>query len=362
MGTKQRIEDVQNGELSKHHFQFVKAVGRGAFGRVWKVIHKARNSTYALKELSKARILMRKNVHTVLQERYLLESVSHPFLVNMYCAFQDQDTLYLVMDWMPGGDLRYQMNNRGLFTEEETKYVISSLIIALEYLHSKGILHRDVKPENLVFGEQGHLRLTDLGIAQRFRQESARDTSGTPGYMAPEVILREDHGIAADYFAVGVITHELMTGRLPYDGDTQKDIRDAILHNQVEVTTKDVPTDWTPAVIDFINKTIRRRPETRLGAGGAGELKRHPWFRGFDWRRLARGAMPGPFVPNCQIDNFDAKFVNRVGVASKHKEQIQENKLLLRRDSVQNLFLDYGFLRPFPVSYTHLTLPTIYSV
>jgi protein kinase A len=213
-----------------------------------------------MKEMSKSRILTKKSVHSVKNERDLLSSLRHPFLVNMQYAFQDRDNLFLVMDLMTGGDLRYHICRHVKFKEEQTKFIIACLILGLEYLHQHGILHRDVKPENLVFDERGYLHLTDLGIARVWRPENNTDTSGTPGYMAPEVMCRQNHGVSVDYFAAGVIAYELMIGRRPYYGANRKEIRDAILSKQVQLRKIDVPIGWSLDAADFINKTLQRKP------------------------------------------------------------------------------------------------------
>ena len=124
----------------------------------------------------------------------------------------------------------------------------------MEYIHSNGIIHRDIKPENLVFDSDGYLRITDFGIARAWTPENSHDTSGTPGYMAPEVMCRQNHGVAADYFAVGVIAYECMLGCRPYQGKTRKDIRDQILAKQAAVRMQELPTGWSVDAISFINK------------------------------------------------------------------------------------------------------------
>ena len=141
------------------------------------------------------------------------------------------------MDVLSGGDLRYHIGKNKRFSEEESSMIFlmikgffaACIIIALEYLHSQGIIHRDLKPENLVFDSEGYLRLTDLGIARIWRPDNSADTSGTPGYMAPEVLCRQNHGIAVDYFALGVIVYECMLGRRPYVGKSRQEIRDNVL-------------------------------------------------------------------------------------------------------------------------------------
>lgn len=144
----------------------------------------------------------------------------------MQYAFEDKDNLYLVIDLMAGGDLRYHIGKQRRFSEEQTsksfafsqslEFFVACMLMSLEYLHKNSILHRDIKPENLVFDDQGYLRITDLGIARILNPENAKDTSGTPGYMAPEVMCRQNHGIAVDYFAMGVISYECMFGKRPF--------------------------------------------------------------------------------------------------------------------------------------------------
>jgi len=132
------------------------------------------------------------------------------------------------MDLLTGGDLRYHIAHHPKFTELEAKFIISNVVLGLEYLHTNNVIHKDVKPENIVMEESGYVRLTDMGIAKVHREENSSDTAGTPGYMAPEVMCRQNHSFAADYFAVGVIGYELMMGKRPYLGSSRKEIRDCI--------------------------------------------------------------------------------------------------------------------------------------
>ena len=151
-----------------------------------------------------------------MNELKLLSMIQSKFIVNAHYAFQDSENLYLVMDLLLGGDLRFHLARQRRFSERQTKFFCACLIQALETVHS--IIHRDIKPENLVFDERGYLKLTDFGIAREWIPdvENCNETSGTPGYMAPEVMCKNNHGIAADYFAVGVIAYECMNSRRPY--------------------------------------------------------------------------------------------------------------------------------------------------
>ena len=207
-----------------------------------------------MKEMSKAKVINKKSVSSVMNERTFLAKLQHPFLVNMNCAFQDREHLYLIMDYLDGGDLRYHIGNRQFFSERETKFFVANIVLALEYMHRSRIIHRDLKPENLVFDSQGYLRLTDLGISRELREDNYHDTSGTPGYMAPEVMNRQTHTYAVDFFALGVIAYELMLAKRPYMGANRKEIKEAMLSRQAGVRVDQLPFRWSPHVLDFINR------------------------------------------------------------------------------------------------------------
>ena len=239
--------------ISKSQFQFQFVIGKGGYGKVWKVEMKKTRTSFAMKEMSKARIISKKSVHSVVNEKRLLSQLKHNFLVNMHYAFQDRNTLYLVLDLMPGGDLRYHLCQTS-FSEKQSKFLICCVLIGLDYMHSNGVIHRDIKPENLVFSSNGYLHITDLGISRVWTAENGKETSGTPGYMAPEVMCRQNHGVASDYFAVGVIAHEIMMKFRPYIGKNRKEIRDLILAKQIQITQEEIPKGWTVEAADFVNK------------------------------------------------------------------------------------------------------------
>lgn len=190
------------------------------------------------------------------------------------------------MDYLKGGDLRYHVGIKRRFTEEETRFITACLLIGLEYIHSNGVLHRDIKPENLVLDGQGYVRITDFGVARVWRPQNAEDTSGTPGYMAPEIMCRQNHGIAVDYYALGVIVYEFMKGRRPYVGKSRKEIRDAILSKQVQLRKQDLAEGWSIESMDFVNRLLQRKPTNRLGNNGPAEVKAHPWLASVDWNAI----------------------------------------------------------------------------
>jgi len=294
-----------------------------------------------MKEMSKSKIITKRSVNSVMNERHLLSTLKHPFLVNMVHAFQDRENLYLIMDLMPGGDLRYHISRQRRFSEEQTRFFVGCIMIGLEYCHMNGILHRDIKPENLVLDYKGYVRVTDLGIARVWRPDNANDTSGTPGYMAPEVMCRQNHGVAVDYFALGVIAYEFMMGRRPYQGKSRKEIRDQILAKQVQIKKHEIPDGWSLEAADFVNRLIQRKPINRLGLNGPAEVKAHPWLKNFPWQKLLNKELEPPFVPSQKEENFDYK--NQFTREDSNSDIVKQNSILLRRNSVQSLFNGYNF-------------------
>jgi len=328
--------------VNKNFFQFHYVIGKGGFGKVWKVEKKKSKQLYAMKEMAKSRVITKRSVNSVINERKLLTTLKHPFIVNMAFAFQDRENLYLVMDLLTGGDLRYHISRHRKFTEEQTRFFVGCMILGLDYIHKNGIIHRDIKPENLVFDHSGYLRITDFGIARIWNPENAQDTSGTPGYMAPEVMCRQNHGVAVDYFAVGVIAYECMYGRRPYVGKTRKEIRDHILSRQVQVKRNEIPPGWSMNAADFINKLLQRKAVSRLGCNGPDEVKAHPWIKDFPWTDLYEKKIKSPFVPNNKEDNFDFKSTNE-GWKDENPEAMRESSLMLRRNSIQAQFNGYYY-------------------
>ena len=205
----------------------------------------------------------------------------------MHSAFQDRDNLYLVIDYLSGGDLRYHIGKQRLFSELQAKFMCASILLGLEHIHNLGIIHRDIKPENIVCDNFGYFRITDFGIARKWKPNNNQDTSGTPGYMAPEVMCHQNHSFEVDYYALGVIGYELCQGRRPYRGKNRREIRDQIIAKQVYISRKyDEVSDWSNEAIDFINRMIQRKPAQRLGYNGPSEVKSHPWFKDFPWKKL----------------------------------------------------------------------------
>ena len=324
--------------MNRNSFDYLSIIGRGGFGKVWKVSHKQTKILYAMKEMNKAKIIDKKSDKSVKSERDLLSKLNHPFIINMHFSFQDSDNLYLVMDLLTGGDLRYHICKKRYFTEEQAKFFISCIILGLEYCHYYHIIHRDIKPENLILDNRGYVHITDFGIAKIQISNNHKETSGTPGYMSPEVLCGQNHTISVDYFALGVMGYEFMMGVRPYLGSNRKEIKEKIMAKQAIIHRKDIKNGWSLESADFINRLLQRKPVKRLGAHGILELKNHIWFKNYNWNDLYNKKLIAPFIPSNE-DNFDYKYCNNVEKQGlKTKERYAE---IVISDNYKTIFNTY---------------------
>ena len=317
--------------LSRNLFDFLYVIGKGGFGKVWRVRYKRTQEIFALKEMSKKKILDKKSEFSINNERVFLSKLRHPFLVNMHYAFQDNDNLFLVIDNLNGGDLRYHCSRYRKFSEEQTRFFIACIVHVLSYIHKNNVIHRDIKPENLIMDDDGYVHLTDFGIAKENCGDNSSETSGTPGYMSPEVILGIGHSFAADYYAIGVIAYEFMLGKRPYSGKSRKEIKEQMFKKQAKIKKNELEKNWSLDSMDFINKLIERKPAARLGSkNGIQELKDHFWLKYYSWKELENKTLPGPFIPD-KSKNFDTSYCligDKIGDITK----LRYEKIALRDD------------------------------
>ena len=290
--------------------------------------------------MSKLKVLDKKSEKSINSEREFLSKLHNPFIVNMHYAFQDAENLYLVMDLMPGGDLRFHISRHKKFSEEQTRFFICGIIIALEYIHANNVIHRDIKPENLVLDENGYVRLTDFGIAKENMPDNKSETSGTPGYMSPEVMKALNHSFPVDFFALGVIGYEFMKGERPYVGRNRKEIKEQILAKQAEIKPEEINEGWSKESADFINKLLIRKPENRIGYKGINELKVHPWLKYYPWEMLYKKSLPSPFIPENK-DNFDRRYCESSEVVTEETKLRYEEILI--DDLYKKAFKDFYY-------------------
>ncbi|XP_062844332.1 ribosomal protein S6 kinase alpha-1 [Trichomycterus rosablanca] len=301
-----RVKEIQITDLVKEgsekaepqHFELCKVLGQGSFGKVFlvrKVIGPDAGQLYAMKVLKKATLKVRDRVRTKM-ERDILVEVNHPFIVKLHYAFQTEGKLYLILDFLRGGDLFTRLSKEVMFTEEDVKLYLAELALALNHLHGLGIIYRDLKPENILLDVEGHIKLTDFGLSKESvdHENKAYSFCGTVEYMAPEVVNRRGHTHTADWWSYGVLMFEMLTGMLPFQGKDRKETMTMILKAKLGM-----PQFLSSEAQSLLRNLFKRNPGNRLGAGpdGVEEIKRHPFFSTIDWNKLFRREMNPPFKP-----------------------------------------------------------------
>lgn len=274
-------------------FQILKTIGTGTFGRVCLCRDKITNKYWAMKILAMADVIRLKQIEHVKNEKNILKEIDHPFIVNMRWNAKDDCCLYMLFEFVSGGELFSYLRNAGRFDSATANFYASEIVLALEYLHSLSIVYRDLKPENLLLDRDGHLKITDFGFAKKLKDRTWT-LCGTPEYLAPEIIQSKGHNKAVDWWALGVLIYEMVVGYPPFYDDNPFGIYEKILSGKIE---------WSrhvdPIAKDLVKKLLVLDRTKRLGnmKNGAEDVKRHRWFKHLDWNVVIRKQLKPPIVP-----------------------------------------------------------------
>ena len=333
--------------VTRNSFEFLYLIGRGGFSKVWKVKWKKTGAIFALKEMSKPRIIDKKCESTILLERDLLSKMNHPFIVNMHFSFQDINSLYLVMDLITGKDIRYHLSQKKQFSAEISKFFLACTILGLEYIHYNNILHRDIKPDNLVIDKNGYVKITDFGISREMGKLIKGESSGTPGYMAPEVMCGKSHSIDSDYYCLGIMAYEFMKGVRPFMCKSNAELKKKVMESDVVINKLELPEGWGIEAGDFINRLIKRKQNERLGHGGDNEVKNHLWFKGFRWDKLYRMELKAPFIPQEEENG------NSIYIPPIDNEQMKRYKKIMNTKEYKIAFKNFLFFNLYDENLNH---------
>ncbi|XP_006458278.1 hypothetical protein AGABI2DRAFT_64256 [Agaricus bisporus var. bisporus H97] len=323
-------------------FEVRGTLGTGTFGHVLLVRHKTARSDstqlYAMKVLRKTKIVALHQIEHVKAENYILGRVQHPFVVDLFATFQDGLNIYMLMSYIPGGELFTHLRRAQRFSPDVTRFYLSTIVLALRYLHSYNIVYRDLKPENLLLDARGYIRLTDFGFA-KVVDDRTWTLCGTPEYLAPEVIQSDGHGKAADWWACGVLCYEMLVGYPPFFDETPYGIYEKILVGEV----------YWPRHLDRLSKDLIRgflNPDRSKRLGNAGDgiegVLRHAWFRGVDWEALERREINAPIIPRSSGEEEAENFLNLpVPAAQDIPGFFQDDATIAAQ--IRNDYLSYHF-------------------
>jgi len=278
-----------------HCYSLMRTIGTGSFARVRVAVEKSTNEVVVIKIISKSMALKRNQLVHVKEEHRLLESLRHPFLVGLKSAFQDQFFLYLVLEYVQGGDLYSLLAKNGSIEAHDAKLYASEVVCALSYLHSKNIAYRDLKPENLLLTSTGHIKLTDFGLAKEVR-ERTYTLCGTPQYLSPEMITREGHDERCDWWAVGVLMYEMLVGSPPFEADSPYSLYERILTEEAQYPIG-LPREVRALIATLLIKDQSKRASER-------QIKGSAYFAGVSWDQVEQCTVQPHYRP-CVKSPFD---------------------------------------------------------
>ncbi|KAG8936539.1 serine/threonine protein kinase, AGC [Tulasnella sp. 419] len=295
-------------------FEVMETLGTGTFGRVLLVrlrptsphFQPGVQQHFAMKVLRKTEVVRLRQVAHVQAERHILSRIQHPFIVDLYATFKDPFNVYMLLSYVPGGELFSHLRRAGRFSPDVTRFYLAGIVLALKYMHGYNIIYRDLKPENLLLDHRGYLRIADFGFS-KIVDDRTWTLCGTPEYLAPEIIQSSGHGKAVDWWACGILTYEMLVGYPPFFDDNPFGIYEKILRGKVHY-----PKEMDHRSRELIRQFLNPDRSKRLGnlRGGVQDVLDHDWFRGVDWGALERGEIRAPLIPQVSSPSDTRNFTN----------------------------------------------------
>uniref|UniRef100_A0A8C5FJN5 Protein kinase C n=1 Tax=Gadus morhua TaxID=8049 RepID=A0A8C5FJN5_GADMO len=321
------------------NFVLHKMLGKGSFGKVFLAQLKSTGQYYAMKALKKDVVLMDDDVECTLVERRVLSLAwEHPFLTHLYCTFQTKENLFFVMEYLNGGDLMFHIQSCHNFDLPRSKFYAAEIICGLQFLHSKGVVYRDLKLDNVLLDSEGHIKIADFGMCKENMSEDARTATfcGTPDYIAPEILLGQKYNSSVDWWSFGVLLYEMLIGQSPFHGQDEE-----ALFQSIRTDNPSYPP-WLPKdAKDILVKLFVREPEKRLGIKG--NVRQHIFFSGTDWDAMELRQVEPPFRPTVKsasdCSNFDTEFLNE-----KPRLSCADRALINSVD--QTMFRNFSMVNP----------------
>jgi serine/threonine protein kinase len=306
--------DLPTGPLSLTDFEQLGVLGTGTFGKVKLCMHKSTRQYFCLKILRKQIIYRYHQLNHVQNEKIVLQQVRHPGVVRLFSTFNDADNLYLLIEYAPGGELFTLIRKFGKFPDDVARFYASEIIAILEHLHSKNIVYRDLKPENILLDPHGHVKLADFGFAKQI-VDRTWTMCGTPDYMAPELIAMSGHGVAVDYWSLGVLVFEMLVGFPPFTDSTTMGLFAKIREPGKLV----IPDHVSPEAQHFIRSLLVVDPSRRLGNihRETENIRSHPWLRMTDWNAIEARNYAGPIIPPLRSAGDTANFESSDGAGER---------------------------------------------
>ncbi|XP_058975324.1 atypical protein kinase C isoform X5 [Musca domestica] len=338
---KDPVDMGSQRQFSLDDFELIRVIGRGSYAKVLMVELKKTRRIYAMKVIKKALVTDDEDIDWVQTEKHVFETASnHPFLVGLHSCFQTPSRLFFVIEFVRGGDLMYHMQRQRRLPEEHARFYAAEISLALNFLHEKGIIYRDLKLDNVLLDHEGHIKLTDYGMCKEgIRPGDTTSTfCGTPNYIAPEILRGEDYGFSVDWWALGVLLYEMLAGRSPFDiagasENPDQNTEDYLFQVILEKTIR-IPRSLSVKAASVLKGFLNKNPADRLGCHRETafmDIKNHPFFKVIDWEMVARKEVAPPFIPTFDpgdpylTTNFDIQFTREPTEFSPDDPRVIDN-------------------------------------
>ena len=329
-------------KITLDDFQTVKVLGTGAFGKVSLVYNEELKRYFAMKALKKEYIKKNQQTRHTKEERKILETIDYPFISKLYYAFQTKKSLYMITEFMAGGEMFHHLHDCGHFDENRTRFYIAELVLAIDHLHKHNILYRDLKPENILLDEIGHIKLTDFGLSKimnNIEKDKTYTICGTPIYVAPEVLTGKGYDKLVDWWSLGVLLYEFLAGYSPY--------REAKNCPDIKIYKKKLKQDplISDTAFDLITKLCQPYVRLRLGRN-VKDIKNHKFFESIDWVKLEKKEITPPFKPKIRhqgdVRNFDKMFTDMPISSTLGKDQTLNPSSTIK--GTKNTYIDFTYI------------------
>uniref|UniRef100_A0A671LFY0 Protein kinase C n=1 Tax=Sinocyclocheilus anshuiensis TaxID=1608454 RepID=A0A671LFY0_9TELE len=337
----------EHHKFNLDHFTLHKMLGKGSFGKVFLAELKGTGQFFAVKALKKDVVLMDDDVECTMVERRVLSLAwEHPFLTHLYCTFQTKENLFFVMEYLNGGDLMFHIQACHRFDLPRSTFYAAEIVCGLQFLHSKGIVYRDLKLDNILLDIDGHIKIADFGMCKEnmFGETRTCTFCGTPDYIAPEILLGQKYGTSVDWWSFGVLLYEMLIGQSPFHGHEEEE-----LFQSIRTDDPCYPRWLSRDANDILVKLFVREPERRLGVKG--NIRQHAFFRDTDWNALEKRQVEPPFRPTVKsagdCSNFDKEFINE-------KPRLSVTDRIIINSVDQTMFNNFSFINP---AMAHLKSP-----
>ena len=321
----------KQSKVKLEDFNIIRLIGVGSYGKVYVATKNSSKKLYAIKVLNKEKINNKTQKNSINTERTVLAKLNHPFIMKLNYAFQTRKSLYFITQFMHGGELNYHIykEKNNYFTEEKAKFYAAEIILGLNYLHKNNCIYRDLKPENVMIDQNGHIKLTDFGLSKLCEDFPCKTKTlcGTPEYLAPEILFEKDYGIEVDWWSLGVIIYEMISGYLPFKILPDEKITKNVYKKKIKIFSH-----FSCFAKDLVKKLLEYNPKKRIGFT---QIINHPFFKDIDWEKVEKKELNPPFEPEVDKNNLFKYFSTENELNEEYNAHEKKNKMFYRSENVE---------------------------